>query len=227
VIILKYEYGLSVLYGILKKTKMRKDKVLMIVGSLLLLVLFVFPLWKITLIAPQYPEPLGMNIHIDHLSDGVQFNDVQNIDLLNHYIGMAHLPTDKNVKSGKVEPFIEFVIMPIVVGLMVLLGVVFGFLGKRKLYVVWIVLLAIFGSAGVYDFYLWLYDYGHNLDPNAILKIIDPVTGELMAYQPPIFGYKQMLNFEVYSYPSTGLYFIVSAAALTFLAFLTGKKKHS
>ncbi len=197
----------------------------MIAGSLLLLLLFVFPLWKITLVAPQYPEPLGMYIHIDRLSDGVQFNDVQNIDLLNHYIGMAHLPTELNVKNGKVEPFLEFTIMPIVVGLLALLGVVFGIIRKRKLYLIWIISLAVLGSIGVYDFYLWLYDYGHNLDPNAILKIVDPLTGELMAYQPPIFGYKQLLNFDVYSYPASGVYFIGGSAALAFLSFLTGKKK--
>jgi len=204
---------------------MRKDKILMIVGSLLLLLLFLFPLWKITLIAPQYPEPLGMNIHIDHLSDGIQFNDVQNIDLLNHYIGMAHLPTEENVKKGKVEPFKEFVFMPIIVVILTIIGVVFGFLGRRKLYLFWIILLAVLGSVGVYDFYLWLYDYGHNLDSNAILKITDPVTGENMAYQPPVFGYKKMLNFEVYSYPSTGLYVVLGGIILASLAFLTGKKR--
>ncbi len=203
---------------------MRRDKILMIIGSLLLLFLFVFPLWKITLIAPQYPEPLGLNINITHLSDGNQFNDVNNIDLLNHYIGMAHLPTAKNVKSGKVKPFKEFVIIPIVVIFMTILGVIFGFIGNRKLYLSWIILLCLFGIVGTYDFYNWLYIYGHNLDPNAILKIIDKVTGELMAYQPPFFGFKQMLNFGVYSYPSTGVYFIFASIAVSFLAFISGNK---
>ena len=166
-----------------------------------------------------------MNIHIDHLSDGVQFNDVQNIDLLNHYIGMAHLPTKENVKNGKVEPFVEFDVIPIIVIVLTLMGVVFGFIGKRNLYLLWIIVLGILGSVGIYDFYLWLYEYGHNLNPNAILKITDPVTGEMMAYQPPVFGYKQILNFEVYSYPASGLYVIVTAVALSFLAYFMGKKK--
>ncbi len=197
----------------------------MIIGSILLLALFIFPLWKITLVAPQYPEPLGMYIHIDHLSDGVEFNDVQNIDLLNHYIGMAHLPSAVNVKRKLVEPFIEFTIMPIVVVALVVLGIVFGFIGKRKLYLWWFLVLAIMGIVGVYDFYIWLYDYGHNLDPNAIMKIIDPVTGELMAYQPPIFGYKQMLNFDVYSYPAMGVNFIAGSAVFVLLAFFTNRNK--
>lgn len=204
---------------------MRKDKLFMIVGSLLLLLLFVFPLWKITLLAPQYPEPLGLNINITHLSDGNQFNDVQNIDLLNHYIGMAHLPYKANVKKGVVKPFKEFVIIPIVVIILAVLGVVFGFIGNRKLYATWLILLIIAGAIGIYDFYNWLYIYGHDLNPNAILKITDKVTGEMMAYQPPLYGFKQMLNFKVYSYPSTGVYFIFASFILSILAFFSSPKK--
>ena len=197
----------------------------MILGSLLLLALFVLPIWKITLVAPQYPEPLGLNIHINKLSDGIQFNDVNNIDLLNHYIGMTHLPSEVNVKKGVIEPFSEFTYMPIIVGIMVVLGLVFGFLGRKKLYFLWLILLAILGAAGIWDFYSWLQKYGHNLDPNAILKMTDPKTGELMAYNPPIFGYKKLLNFEVYSYPAPGAYFIFAAAILVLLAYFWTKKK--
>lgn len=203
---------------------MRKDKLFMIIGSLALLLLFVFPLWKITLLAPQYPEPLGLNIHINHLSDGNQYNDVQNIDLLNHYIGMAHLPYKANVVKGVVKPFKEFVIIPIVVIVLAVLGVIFGFIGNRKLYASWLILLIISGIIGIYDFYNWLYIYGHNLNPDAILKITDKTTGELMAYQPPIFGFKQMLNFKVYSYPSTGVYFIAFSFVLVCLAFYLNYK---
>lgn len=204
---------------------MKKSKIIMILGSLLLGALFFFPLWKITLLAPQYPEPLGLNIHITHLADGVQFNDVKNIDLLNHYIGMAHLPTEENVAKGLVPPFKEFTIFPIVIGIMVVLGVVFGFIGKPNLYLTWLIIMIVLGMAGLYDFYNWLYVYGHDLDPNAILKITDPVTGQPMGYQPPFLGYKKILNFEVYSYPDAGAYFIMGGMLLSFIAYLVGKKE--
>ena len=42
------------------------------------------------------------------------------------------------------------------------------------------------------------YDYGHNLNPNAAIV----VPG--MSYQPPLFGFKQLLNFGAYSYPDIG-----------------------
>jgi len=206
---------------------MRKDKILMILGSIMLLGLFAYPLWKITLVAPQYPEPLGLNIHINKLSDGVQFNDVNNIDLLNHYIGMQHLPTEANVKKGDVDAFPEFTYMPIIVIALIVLGLVFGFIGRKKLYFAWLIILAVLGSLGIYDFYSWLQKYGSELDPNAILKMIDPETGELMAYNPPIYGFKQMLNFEVYSYPDMGAYFIFVGAGLIALAWFLAPKKVS
>ncbi len=204
---------------------MKLSRVLMIVGSLLLLSLYYYPLWKITLVAPQYPEPLGLNIHINKLSDGIQFNDVNNIDLLNHYIGMHHLPTDINVKKGNVEAFAEFTYMPIIVGALVVLGLIFGFIGKKKLYFLWLVILAILGVLGIYDFSSWLQKYGSELDPNAILKMTDPKTGEIMAYSPPLFGYKKLLNFEVYSYPAEGAYFIIAAAVLVIIAYFIHKNK--
>jgi len=197
----------------------------MIVGSLLLLALYVLPLWKITLFAPQYPAPLGLNIHITHLSDGNQFGDVDNIDLLNHYIGMAHLPTKINVKKGVVKPFKEFVIFPVVIGFMVFLGVLFGFIGNKKLYLIWLIILAVLGIAGLYDFYNWLTIYGHHLNPKAILKIVNQKTGLPMAYDPPFFGFKQLLNFGVYSYPASGVYFIITSFISVFLAYFTGNKK--
>ena len=197
----------------------------MVVASLALLALFIYPLWKITLVAPQYPEPLGLNIHINKLSDGREFNDVNNIDLLNHYIGMHHLPSDVNIEKGVIEPFKEFTFMPIIVIVMAVLGLIFAFIGKGKLYGMWFGLLSILGLLGVYDFYSWLQKYGSDLDPNAILKMTDPQTGEIMAYNPPIFGFKQMLNFEVYSYPAPGAYFIFGALLFALVAFYLSKKE--
>ncbi len=205
---------------------MKRSQILMIIGALLLAALYMFPLWKITLLAPQYPEPLGLNIHITHLSDGVQYNDVKNIDLLNHYIGMQHLPTEENVVAKKVEPFIEFTVFPIVVGIMIAFGLFAGFKGSPKLYLTWMVVMLLLGIAGLYDFYLWLSSYGHNLDPNAILKITDPETGELMGYQPPFLGYKKILNFEVYSYPALGAYLMATGILLSLFAFMRGKKEN-
>ena len=185
----------------------------MIVGSLLLLGLFIFPLWNITLEAPQYPTPLGMDIHINKFEDANEF-DIKNINLMNHYVGMQYIP--------KTIP--EFKIFPIAILVMVFLGVVIGLKANYKMYLAWFVLMAVLGMAGMYDFYLWEHDYGHNLDPKAIMKFTNP-DGSVMGFQPPLLGTKDILNFRAHSYPRIGAYFMFVGMLLTFIAFFLGKKE--
>ena len=180
----------------------------MIVGALLLLSLFVFPLWNITLEAPQYPIPLGMDIWVNKIT-GTHEGDVKNINLMNHYVGMKEIP----------EHMPEFDIFPIVIICMVVLGVFFGFIGNRKLFLLWFILMALLGIAGMYDFYLWEYDYGHSLNPKAAIKI----PGQ--AYQPPLFGSKQILNFTAISLPLTGAYLMFLGMFMTLAAFFVAKKE--
>ncbi|NLP57678.1 hypothetical protein [Lutibacter sp. B1] len=192
---------------------MKKSKLLMIIGSLLLLGLFVFPLWNITLEAPQYPTPLGMDIYINKFADTHEF-DIKNINLMNHYVGMQYIP----------ETIPEFKIFPIAILVMSALGVIIGFLGNHKLFLVWFVVMALLGVAGMYDFYLWEYDYGHNLDPKAIMTFKNP-DGSVMGFQPPLFGSKDILNFKAHSYPRLGAYFLFVGMFMTLTAFFIGKKE--
>ncbi|WP_456423763.1 hypothetical protein [Lutibacter sp.] len=192
---------------------MKKSKLLMIVGSLLLLGLFVFPLWNITLEAPQYPIPLGMDIHINKFEDTHEF-DIKNINLMNHYVGMQYIP----------ETIPEFKIFPWAVGIMVVLGVIIGLKGNYKLFLAWFIVMSVLGIAGMYDFYLWEHDYGHNLNPKAIMKFTNP-DGSIMGFQPPLFGSKDILNFKAHSYPRTGAYLMFIGMLLTVVAFFVGKKE--
>ncbi|WP_372793140.1 hypothetical protein [Lutibacter sp.] len=192
---------------------MKKSKILMVIGSFLLLGLFVFPLWNITLEAPQYPIPLGMDIHINKFSDTHEF-DIKNINLMNHYVGMQYIP----------ETIPEFKIFPWAIGIMVILGALIGFFGNYKLFLVWFVVMSLLGIAGMYDFYMWEYDYGHNLNPKAIMKFTNP-DGSIMGFQPPLFGTKHILNFTAHSYPRIGAYFMFIGMFLTVVAFFLGKRE--
>lgn len=185
----------------------------MIVGSLLLLGLFAYPLWNITLEAPQYPIPLGMDIHINKFEDTNEF-DIKNINLMNHYVGMQFIP----------ETIPEFKVFPVVIGIMVILGVVIGFIGNHKWFLFWFILMSALGIAGMYDFYLWEYNYGHNLDPKAIMNFKNP-DGSVMGFQPPLYGTKDILNFTAHSYPRAGAWFMFTGMFLTFVAFFVGKKE--
>ena len=192
---------------------MKKSNVLMIVGSLSLLGLFFLPLWNITLEAPQYPTPIGMNIWINKIAD-MNPHDVKNINLMNHYVGMKEIP----------EHMEEFEIFPYVVGGMALLGLIFGFLGKPKLFLTWFILMSLIGIAGMYDFYLWEYDYGHSLNPKAAIKFLNP-DGSPMAYQPPLIGSRMILNFKAISLPMSGAYVMFAGMFITLIAYFVGKKE--
>lgn len=191
---------------------MKQSKIIMAVAALLLLLLFIFPLWNITLEAPQYPEPIGMNIHINKIAD-MNPNDVQNINLMNHYIGMKNIPTD----------MIEFTIFPIVVLVMCLLGLISAFLGNYKLFLVWFLFMSILGIAGMVDFYMWEHDYGSNLSHDAAIKFTD-ANDNPMVYQPPLIGTKTILNFIAHSYPRLGAVFLFASIILSLIAFYLGKK---
>ncbi len=163
---------------------------LAIIGAALLLAgMYFFPLWHIMLEAPQYPEGLGMNIYMDSIT-GASKGDLDKINNLNHYIGMKRIVPD-SIPELRIMPWIMR-------GLMVC-GIIAGIFGNRKLLLAWLILFLLLAVAGLVDYYLWGYDYGHNLDTeNAIIKIPG------MTYQPPIFGSKQLLNFKALSLPGLG-----------------------
>ena len=194
---------------------MKRSKFIMILGALLLLPLFALPLWNITLEAPQYPDAIGMDIHINKFEDANP-NDIKNINIMNHYVGMDDIP----------ETIPEFAIFPKVILVMVVLGLLAALAGRRRLYMAWFVLMIILGSIGMYDFYQWEYDYGHNLKENAAIKFTTP-DGEPMAYQPPLIGSKMILNFRAISMPRGGAYLMFLGMGLAVVAFYQAKKEES
>jgi hypothetical protein len=199
---------------------MKTASITMIMGSALLLGLFVFPLWSISLEAPQYPSGIGMYIHLDGL-EGHEKHDIQNIDGLNHYIGMRKLP--------KQDEMWEFSVFPKVIAAMSFLGILIGLLGlfkkvSYKWFLGWLILMTVLGIMGIFDFNAWMTDYGTNLDPKAIMKMTD-ADGNPLSYKPPLFGSKDILNFTAHSYPALGAILMGIGMFLTFIAYFIGLKK--
>jgi hypothetical protein len=176
----------------------RSSRALLALAALLLAVAWARPLWRIDLVAPQYPEGLGMYIWIDTIT-GAKPNDLQSINRLNHYIGMREIHP---------ESIPELRIMPALVGGVMALGLLAALVGRRPLLYLWTALFALLAVAGLADFWRWGYDYGHNLDPAAAIQ----VPG--MAYQPPLIGTKQLLNFQATSWPATAGWAMVLALAI-------------
>ncbi|MDG1573326.1 hypothetical protein OZ410_13435 [Robiginitalea sp. M366] len=192
---------------------MKKSRILMFLGALLPLLLFVFPLWKITLEAPQYPTPLGMYIYIDDFADANP-HDIKNINLMNHYVGMKYIP----------DAIPEFQIFPIGILVSVLIGLLVAWKAPSRWYLFWFLLMIAVSTAGLIDFYLWEYEYGHDLDPKAIMKFTNP-DGSVMGFQPPFFGSKDILNFRAHSYPQLGAYSLGLGILLSLVAYVVGRKE--
>jgi len=189
-----------------------KSKIVIIIAALMVMLTFIFPLWYIDLEAPQYPEGIGLQIWINQIV-GQNPHDLANINGLNHYIGM---------KEIEPESIPELKIMPYLMIFMMLFGLMAGILGKRTLVYIWILLFVIMAAIGMYDFYMWEYDYGHNLNPLAAIKIPG------MAYQPPLIGSKMLLNFNAISMPHIATYilgFVVMLAAAALVIDIKVKKE--
>lgn len=176
------------------------SKVFLFISAVALVVSIFLPIWRIDLDAPQYPEGLRLLISADGLG-----GDVEIINGLNHYIGMKTLHN---------EDFKEFVVLPYVIGFFALFSILTIIFNRKKLLYTLFGAFVLFGVLAMYDFWRWEYAYGHDLDPNAAIV----VPG--MAYQPPLIGFKQLLNFGAYSIPDIGGWMFIGAGVLMLLSLL-------
>lgn len=183
------------------------SRILIAVSALLMISAYFVPLWQILMWAPQYPEGLEMKIWIDNIT-----GDVKIISALNHYIGMRHI---------EVSMFPEFTYMIYIVAFVIGFGLLTAIVNKRFMLVSYAAIILVSGIAALVDFYLWGYDYGHNLDPRAAIV----VPG--MAYQPPVIGTKQLLNFTAFSGPDVGgwIFLVAGILAIGALVFELVKAK--
>mgnify|MGYP000622122069 CR=1 FL=1 len=144
-----------------------------------------------------------MHIWINKIS-GTSPSTLQNINILNHYVGMKYIEPD-SISELKYFQYI-------IIGMMVL-GIIVAFINKKRAFLFWALLLTILCALGIYDFYLWEYDYGHNLSDTAPIKIPDA------SFQPPLIGRKDIINFVAVSMPHTAGYFVGLSIVLGFGAW--------
>jgi copper chaperone NosL len=174
------------------------SRFLLFVAGILLVISIFVPMWRIELDAPQYPEGLCLQIYTYKLGGNVDI-----INGLNHYIGMNTLHT---------EDFIEFTVLPFIISFFALASFAVALAARRKLLKLLLGAFILFGIVAMVDFWRWEYEYGHNLDPNAAII----VPG--MAYQPPLIGFKQLLNFGAYSIPDMGGWLFIASGLLMLVA---------
>ena len=167
-----------------------RNRFIVFTAGVLLIPVLLVPLWKLNFISQQYPEGLELFIYPNTMTGGNDGNDLTEINVLNHYIGMAELHT---------ENFKEFQWLPLVIGILCLITIRGALLGSVKSLVDILGFTVCFSIFGLWRFWYMLNSYGHNLDPKAAINV-EPFT-------PPVFGLKMVGQFSVTSYPAIGALF--------------------
>jgi len=173
-------------------------RVLLFSASALMVLAIFLPLWGMTLVSVQYPEGLRLLVYPTHIR-----GDITEINLLNHYIGMAEISNDY---------FVELKVIPALFLAAAAACHVAALIRRR-----WATLLPLAVMAGAAAYGFWsmttrLHDYGTNLDPTAAMKI-EPFT-------PPMFGENVIAQFGTYSYFSWGTFLPMVAGALVTLVLV-------
>jgi hypothetical protein len=163
------------------------------VAAVLLVISILQPYWQLTLHAPQYPKGLVVVAYVNHLE-----GDVQEIDGLNHYIGMRPLN-----EAAAFERTIS--IYGIVVLALLILAAVY--VHNR-----WAALLALpallMPAIFLLDLQYWLANFGQNLDPTA------PLSSSIKPFVPPVLGEGKIAQFSTVAAPGLGLWLAVAASVV-------------
>ncbi|MBP6629223.1 MAG: hypothetical protein KA297_07325 [Kofleriaceae bacterium] len=183
--------ALDKFYAFLDRPLFGWSRLILLVITIPLVLSFTAPLWRISMQAPQYPKGLYMEIYTHKVDGGNKGQHIAEINTLNHYIGMR--------KIDRAE-LADLDWIPFALGLLIVLTLRCAVIGNVRALVDLVVLGSYIGAFAFGRFVYKLYVFGHNLDPDAPLKI-KPFT-------PAIFGRKQIANFSTESYPQMGTVYI-------------------
>ena len=177
----------SAMHGILDRPVNRTGRILLLAATLLLLLGGTLPLWRISLVAPQYAEGLTLDMYAYQIVAGNKGQDLAEINTLNHYIGMKPIAQ---------ADFLEMKVLPFAIGVFALLALRSVVIGRIVTLVDLSVLFLYFGVFSLGSFAYRLYTYGHQLDPHAPMKIAP--------FMPVVMGSQQIANFVQTSLPLAG-----------------------
>ena len=181
----------------------RRRTLLLLLAALLLAAATALPLWGMTLVSTQYPEGLRLVVYPHRIA-----GDLAEINALNHYIGMTPISDGFFVELRYLRPALLVIAALLAVAAT----------AQRARWVATIPLLAMValgaGGLGVMRYRLW--QFGHQLDPQAAITI-DPFT-------PPMIGLNQIAQFATYSYFSWGFFLPLVAGVLVALVVLADRR---
>lgn len=162
-------------------------------AAVLLLMSMFLPYWKMTLMAPQYPGGLSVEVYVNRMT-----GDVSEIDGLNHYIGMRPLGEAAQLERAVSMVAVVFLVLLVLAAIFV--------------HSPWAALLALpailWPFIFVADMYYWMRNFGLNLDPTA------PLSSSIKPFVPPILGTGHVGQFETIATFQIGLWMAFAAVGL-------------
>jgi hypothetical protein len=177
----------------------------LVAAAVLIIVSIFLPYWSLVLHAPQYPQGLVVHAYLDRLE-----GDVQEIDGLNHYIGMRPLG-----EAAQLEKSISIFAI-VALALLVLAAIFIHSPWSALLALPAILLPAVF----LVDLYFWLNNFGQNLDPSAALSSsIEPFT-------PTILGEGLIGQFKTVAFADFGLLLACVASVLILIGLFLQRRAY-
>ena len=161
------------------------------------------PYWHIKIKAPQYPQGLSLTVHLNRVE-----GDVREIDMLNHYIGMRPLQNAAKLERKLAVPGIVLTILSLLIDLR----------RKQRWQFLFMLPLLLLPAVFAGDLFLWMRDYGLNLDPRA------PLSSAVKPFVPPLIGDGKIAQFNAHAAFMPGFYLSLTAAGLAVLALLLAGK---
>ena len=175
------------IHALLDRPVSLTGRAMLLVALVALLGGAVLPLWRISLVAPQYAEGLSLDMYAYQIVAGNDGQDLAEINTLNHYIGMRPIAQ---------ADFLEMKVLPFAIGAFSLLTLRAVVVGRIISLVDLAVLFLYFGAFSLGSFVYRLYSYGHHLDPQAPMKI--------KPFMPVVIGSQPIANFVQTSVPLAG-----------------------
>ena len=162
-----------------------------------------WPIWRMKLQAPQYPQGLAIVAYGDRVE-----GDLYEINIINHYVGMAKI---------EAVPAPEMRLYPWAVAALLLLCLA----APIHRVTAWLAIAATAAMPLVVlaDLQWWLHRFGRNLEPSAPLRL-EPFT-------PLALGSSRIGNFESTAMISRGLGAMLVAAAVLAVGLYLGRRSRA
>lgn len=208
---MNFQRSLDGFYAFLDRPLYLKARLALVVLVVPLLLTFTQPLWRISMVAPQYPQGLYMDIYTHKVDGGHEGHDIAEINELNHYIGM---------KAIDRAALTDLDWIPFALGLLALLTLRCAAIGNVRALVDLVVMSGYIATFAFARFIYKLWYFGHSMAPDAPIKL-EPFT-------PAIIGKKQVANFAVESWPQAGTIcmtiFLVGVVGITAWHLIGGRR---